>query len=369
MKLYFALPLCLAALVVSSLFNSQGASAQEFTRSTIPLKSGGSITSIESQGQRAAYLNRDSSAPARTADARNALNSGGRNWNRNINTNNYSDRRETAFAQSPNSTSSSFYRQAQVNDDGTGTYPYPGSTGGANGSVSSGFNPQFIPASNSQDNGRADLRFDRSGLGERPSGALGDTSRANAASSGSSSRVAQLPQPPIQLPPSLPNPASALPNPALAVPTFGGAGNFNLGPNYVNPAANYATGYQGYQPQPQAANTVPALNIQMPQTAARNGNSNCCCVPQTNPCCAQQQPAGFAGYQGYQFQPNIGTPQFGRTNNSGLSSLFAGTGQYTPLIQFRNMPPGTYLGQGVIGQPTAYVDGQPIRNLLRYVSP
>jgi len=27
------------------------------------------------------------------------------------------------------------------------------------------------------------------------------------------------------------------------------------------------------------------------------------------------------------------------------------------------------LGQGLIGQPTAYVDGQPLRNLLRYVAP
>jgi len=52
-----------------------------------------------------------------------------------------------------------------------------------------------------------------------------------------------------------------------------------------------------------------------------------------------------------------------------FSSLFSGSGQYTPLFQFRNMPPGSYLGQGLIGQPTAYVDGQPVRNLLRYIAP
>ncbi len=38
----------------------------------------------------------------------------------------------------------------------------------------------------------------------------------------------------------------------------------------------------------------------------------------------------------------------------------------TPLVQFKNMQPGTYLGQGIVGQPKAYVDGQPFRNLFRY---
>jgi hypothetical protein len=38
----------------------------------------------------------------------------------------------------------------------------------------------------------------------------------------------------------------------------------------------------------------------------------------------------------------------------------------SPLVKFKNMPPGTYLGQGIVGQPKAYVDGQPFRNLFRY---
>lgn len=40
-----------------------------------------------------------------------------------------------------------------------------------------------------------------------------------------------------------------------------------------------------------------------------------------------------------------------------------------PLVRFQNMPPGSYLGQGLVGQPKAYVDGQPVRNLLRYIFP
>ncbi len=39
-----------------------------------------------------------------------------------------------------------------------------------------------------------------------------------------------------------------------------------------------------------------------------------------------------------------------------------------PLLKLQNLPPGTYVGQGIVGQPKAYVDGQPLRNLLRYFS-
>lgn len=39
------------------------------------------------------------------------------------------------------------------------------------------------------------------------------------------------------------------------------------------------------------------------------------------------------------------------------------------VYELQNMRPGTYLGRGAIGQPKAYVDGQPLRNLLRYVFP
>lgn len=62
---------------------------------------------------------------------------------------------------------------------------------------------------------------------------------------------------------------------------------------------------------------------------------------------------------GMQYDPNFGTSpgafNSGRTN-------------YTPLFALRNLPPGTYLGQGLLGQPKAYIDGEPIRNLLRYMT-
>lgn len=42
---------------------------------------------------------------------------------------------------------------------------------------------------------------------------------------------------------------------------------------------------------------------------------------------------------------------------------------YSPVLGLRNLPPGTYLGQGIVGQPKAYVDGEPVRNLFRYILP
>lgn len=45
------------------------------------------------------------------------------------------------------------------------------------------------------------------------------------------------------------------------------------------------------------------------------------------------------------------------------------TGNFQPLVATQNMPPGTYMGRGLMGQPTAYVDGQPMRNLFRFIFP
>lgn len=351
----------IGAAVVAIITGTGWADAQEFTRSTIPLKSGGSMTSIQSQGRNVAYLNE--AAGVRTADARNAAFS------------NTGQRRETGFNPAFAQGSNSFYRQAAQGNasDGSGsnggTYPYPGfanspDRGGFSSSSTSGGFGQI-----NADGGQANLRFDRFGNGDRPSGSLGETGGESGGESGgdlgtvaatnaSFNRVAQLPQPPTQLP-------SAAGNTGAGLPPINPTGCNNCGPNYVNPAANYAVGYQGFQPGVQAANAVPALNIQNP-LANSLGN------PGFNPnCCPPQGAAGFGGFPGYQFQQGIGTPQFGQlgNNNPWWSSFLTGSGQYTPLLQFRNMPPGTYLGQGLIGQPTAYVDGQPFRNLLRYVSP
>ena len=91
---------------------------------------------------------------------------------------------------------------------------------------------------------------------------------------------------------------------------------------------------------------------------------------------------GFLGQAGanYQVQPQgsqlfqsgLGVPQFRSTGALGNGGWFSnglfGTGAYTPLLPIASAQ-GARLGQGLIGQPTAYMDGQPIRNLLRYIFP
>lgn len=149
-------------------------------------------------------------------------------------------------------------------------------------------------------------------------------------------------------------------------------GGTNYGVNYAAaPSPSYQTPIAG---------TVPQLNIQMPNQVAPQptytppaynppayatpafGTPNYT-SPSTTPNYNYQQPN--YGYQ----SPTIGTPQYRAAGANWWTPFVSGSGVYQPVIQSRKMPPGTYLGQGLIGQPTAYVDGQPVRNLLRYISP
>ena len=163
-------------------------------------------------------------------------------------------------------------------------------------------------------------------------------------------------------------------------------GSTGSGYNYPEPATDSeVTAYR------QAANTAPQLNFP-PTNRLAQCNCNGVPVPPQQlqfpayagyqvPNVGFQAPTGFqpqanfgAGFggapaTGYPLQAGIGVPQFNQTGGNWWTPFITGSGYYTPLLNFRNMPQGTYLGQGIIGQPTAYVDGQPVRNLLRYVSP
>ena len=106
----------------------------------------------------------------------------------------------------------------------------------------------------------------------------------------------------------------------------------------------------------QAANQVPTLAPGVPGGFLGQAGAN-----------YQVQPQG-----GFQFQPGLGVPQFNSTGATGggnwFSNALTGTGAYTPLLPIVSAQ-GARLGQGIIGQPTAYIDGQPVRNLLRYIFP
>ena len=158
-------------------------------------------------------------------------------------------------------------------------------------------------------------------------------------------------------------------------------------PRFVSPAprmSNYATtpyrpfrtvAYQLPQQQP------PVMPVQPPSALANQPQS----VPLTSYQPQFQPTVGqLASYQVNQVGANCGpmipangvpsyvpgavvpptltpnlTPQMYTPDNAGYRPLFS-LGQENYNVQ---------LGRGIIGQPTVYVTGQPIRNFLRYLSP
>ena len=131
---------------------------------------------------------------------------------------------------------------------------------------------------------------------------------------------------------------------------------------------------------PTPAPTTPAP-VFRPQTVNQLAGQAANQVPTLGPS-AGSTFGGFLGQAGAnyqvqplgsnQFQSGLGVPQFQSTGNFGSGNWFSnglfGTGAYTPLLPLVNAQ-GARLGQGIIGQPTAYMDGQPLRNLLRYIFP
>ena len=127
---------------------------------------------------------------------------------------------------------------------------------------------------------------------------------------------------------------------------------YQLSPQYRTAQANCNCGPTNLGAPP--ANFAPSLDIQVPgQTGVATG-----------------QDSVIYGGNTLQLPPVTNQPnQVGSSFSRWWNPIWTGSGAYQPVIPFRNMSPGTYLGQGIVGQPTAYVDGQPIRNLLRYIFP
>ncbi len=121
------------------------------------------------------------------------------------------------------------------------------------------------------------------------------------------------------------------------------------------PPVQRVTNLPPYSPrtafQQPAANTVPALGTppaQLPNAGA--------IAPFPNPNCAPNR--NYYG-QVYPYPVNNVPPTFGPTFANGPQ----------PLIRLRTLPRNAYVGQGIIGQPTAYVPGEPLRNIIRYIMP
>ncbi len=155
--------------------------------------------------------------------------------------------------------------------------------------------------------------------------------------------------------------------------------------NRANNELNYA-----FQPRTQVAQ----VNYQQPAVPNNQLQWNPAAQPGYNPaCCGQpnygfyQQPIASYGQRqpvnpnpfgaygpgyGAGYGPNVQTgqrPVSGYNTGYGQNNPYGYSQPWRPLIPLRTLPPGVYVGQGLIGQPVAYVNGEPVRNFLRYISP
>ncbi len=81
-------------------------------------------------------------------------------------------------------------------------------------------------------------------------------------------------------------------------------------------------------------------------------------------------PANLAGLQppAAALPPTLVPPANTAWYPGTVTQLPAARTTYTPLVRLQNFPPNAWPGQGIIGSPKLYVDGQPIRNLFRYLT-
>jgi hypothetical protein len=150
-----------------------------------------------------------------------------------------------------------------------------------------------------------------------------------------------------------------------AIPTGNG--------NYLVPTVQYVP----MNPGP-AANPVQLTAAQFPYAACANCQTPMMTQPTAfQPGLAQQPfasqppvlPPTAGGVYG-PIQPQLANPTapgfYPPAQPQAQRGLFGGQSGYRSLIP-RSLPAGTYIGQGWLGQPKAYVNSQPFRNFLRYL--
>ncbi len=162
------------------------------------------------------------------------------------------------------------------------------------------------------------------------------------------------------------------------------AGNINNPPSNFQPQPNYNPmggnpGFSGGAPlrspsdsvmpnsqrSSSVVNGAPFVSSPPCQFDARSMVSPRVYRQAVDPCAQPTCGSPYASYPyatqpgGFTYVPPTGMPYANNGNNSG----------FRPLIGFGQSLANAYLGRGIIGQPTAYVDGQPVRNFIRYLFP
>ncbi|MCY2985972.1 MAG: hypothetical protein NTY15_20275 [Planctomycetota bacterium] len=150
-----------------------------------------------------------------------------------------------------------------------------------------------------------------------------------------------IPPPPVYYPP-LTGPAYNAATPANP--------NNNVTPTSPRPSAQPVTG------SPFVSN--PPCQFDARNMVSREAYRQC-----SDPCAPRGSP-----YAPYATQP--GSSPFTYVPPTGMAySNNSYDSGYRPLIGFGQTLNKAHLGRGIVGQPTAYVDGQPVRNFIRYIFP
>jgi hypothetical protein len=159
-----------------------------------------------------------------------------------------------------------------------------------------------------------------------------------------------MPAPPAYIP--------STPQPNL-YPTVGAPSMPLRSPSDINPPR--------YNTTPGYVNSEPFVSSRPCETDARFMVSPSLFRPATDNCST----CGTTPNRPYASSPYApgGTP-FSYVPPTYFPNTFAGYNtSYRPLIGFGQDLSQAQLGRGIIGQPTAYMASQPVRNILRYLFP
>ncbi|MCH2180139.1 MAG: hypothetical protein MK106_15185 [Mariniblastus sp.] len=84
--------------------------------------------------------------------------------------------------------------------------------------------------------------------------------------------------------------------------------------------------------------------------------------------CKATQQTAYQAAVADRLPPSLNTGFGGATYARPEGNLLVPNNQFEPT-QFQNLPPGTYMGKAIFGQPQSYVDGEPMRNMFRFLFP
>lgn len=170
------------------------------------------------------------------------------------------------------------------------------------------------------------------------------------------------------------NDAAPVPSPSL--PSAGGSSQplqpFPQQPQ-TSPPRTLPSNPNANQPVPSSSDLTPLAAPHLSSGFATVGN--CCCVSPPSSYSAASgigcgPPVTYAAPPAYIPPPTeIAAPAAMPPAVVPAVGAVPAAAPHRPLFSFGQELNPVELGQGIIGQPVAYVPGQPVRNFLRYISP